>query len=97
MNHLNLVEIHDRFWLSGICGVAAKRGSLSMDSSVAFNTKCHQVLGSVIAQSASRLNVMDLKIFHAPARLATPAVSLQDFIAKLAISFRVKPQAGPLC
>ena len=56
-----------------------------------------QILGSVIAQSAPRLNVMDLKIFHAPARLATPAVSLQDFTAELAISFRVKPQAGPLC
>ena len=55
-----------------------------------------QILGSVIAQSAPRLNVMDLKIFHPPARLATPAVSLQDFAAELAISFRIKPQAWPL-
>ena len=39
---------------------------------------------------------MDLKIFHSPARLATPAISLQDFTAELAISFRIKPQAGPL-
>ncbi len=54
-----------------------------------------QILGSVIAQSAPRLNVMDLKIFHAPARLATPAISLQDFAAELAISFRIKPQAWP--
>jgi len=35
-----------------------------------------QILGSVIAQSAPRLNVMDLKTLDAPARLATPAVSL---------------------
>ena len=56
-----------------------------------------QILGSVIAQSAPRLNVMDLKILHSPARLATPAVSLQNFAAELAISFRIKPQAGPLC
>jgi hypothetical protein len=49
-----------------------------------------QILGRVIAQSASRLNVMNLKIFHASARLATPAVALQDCTAELAISFRVK-------
>jgi hypothetical protein len=29
--------------------------------------------------------------------LATPAISPQNFTAKLAISFRIKPQAGPLC
>jgi hypothetical protein len=97
MNHLNTPEIHDRCWLSAICGVEAKRGLLSMRFSVASSTKCHQVLGSVIAQSTPRLNVMDLKILEAPARLATPAISLQDFATEHAISFRVKPQAGPLC
>jgi hypothetical protein len=35
-----------------------------------------QILASVIAQSAARLNVMNLKTLDAPARLATPAVSL---------------------
>jgi hypothetical protein len=43
---------------------------------------------------APPLNVMDLKTLHAPARLATPANPLQDFPAKLAISFGIKPQAG---
>jgi hypothetical protein len=52
-----------------------------------------QILGSVIAQSASRLNVMDLKTLDAPAPLAMPAVSLQDFAAERAISFKVKLQA----
>src|SRR6266404_679583 len=52
-----------------------------------------QILGSVIAQSAPRLNVMDLKTLDAPARLATPAVSVQDFQVELAISFRLKPQS----
>ena len=56
----------------------------------------NQILGSVIAQSTPRLNVMDLKILHAPAPLASPAVSLQDFTAKLAISFTFKPQAWTL-
>jgi len=54
---------------------------------VAPNTKSHQILGRVITQSAPRLNVMDLKTLHAPARLATPAVSLQDFTAKLTVGF----------
>ena len=54
-----------------------------------------QILGSVIAQSAPWQNVMDLKIFHSPARLATPAISLLDCTAKLAISFQIKPQPWP--
>jgi len=70
---------------------------LSMSFSVTRCAEGDQILGSVIAQSAPRLNVMDLKIFHPTARLASPAVSLQNFTAKLAISFRIKPQARPLC
>jgi hypothetical protein len=57
----------------------------------------NQILGSVIAQSASRTNVMDLKILHAPAQLAAPAISLEDSSAELAIGFRIKPQAWPFC
>jgi hypothetical protein len=35
-----------------------------------------QILGSVIAQSVPRLNVMNLKTLDASTRLATPAVSV---------------------
>jgi hypothetical protein len=69
---------------------------LSVRFLVAHDTKSYQIFGRVIAQSAPRLNVMDLKVFHSPTPLATPAVSHQDFTAKLAISFRIKPQAGSL-
>ena len=55
-----------------------------------------QILGSVIAESAPRLYVMDLKIFHPPARLTAPAVSLQNFAAEQTIGFWIKPQAGSL-
>ena len=48
---------------------------------VAGRAECDQILGNVISESAPRLNVMNLKIFHAPARLATPSVALQDFTA----------------
>jgi hypothetical protein len=50
-----------------------------------------QILGRIIAQSAPPPNVMDLKIVHAPARLTTPTISFQNFLAELAISFRIKP------
>ncbi len=52
---------------------------------MARRAKGDQILASVTAEAAPRLNVMDLKIFHAPARLTTPSISLQDFTAELAI------------
>jgi len=61
-----------------------------MDVSMAPNAKSDQILGSVIAQSAPPLNVMDLKILHSATQLATPAISLQNFPAKFTISFRIK-------
>jgi hypothetical protein len=68
-----------------------------MTKLMTVRTESDQIFLHIVAQSAPPLNVMDLKTFHSPARLATPAISLQNFTAKLAISFRIKPQAGPLC
>ena len=62
---------------------------------VAHDAKSYQILGCVIAELAPRLNVMDLKVFHSPADLATPAVPLQDFVAELAISLRLELQSWP--
>jgi hypothetical protein len=64
--------------------------------SVTFCAKSNKILDHIIAQAAPRLNVMDLKIFHAPAGLTTPAVTLQNFPAELTISFRIKSQTWPL-
>jgi hypothetical protein len=47
-----------------------------MDFLVARCAEGDQIFGNVIAQSASRLNVMDLKTLHPPAPLTTPAVAL---------------------
>jgi hypothetical protein len=63
---------------------------MSVGALVAIDTKSFQILGCIIAQLAPPLIMMVLKTFHPPARLATPAVSIQDFPAELAISFRVK-------
>ena len=57
---------------------------------MALDAKSYEILSRVITQTAPRLDVMDLKILHPPTRLATPAVSLQDFAAELAIGFRGK-------
>jgi hypothetical protein len=70
--------------------------SESVSVLVALGAKGYEILKRIVPQSAPWLNVMHLKIFHAPARLTTPAVSLQDFVAELAISFGLKPQAGAL-
>jgi hypothetical protein len=64
---------------------------------VALDAKSCEILGNVMAQPAPRLNMMHLKILHSPAGLASPSISLQNFAAELAISFRIKPQAGPFC
>jgi hypothetical protein len=68
---------------------------LPMRFLMAQHTEGDQILGRVIAEAASWLNVMDLKIFHASAPLASPAIPLQHFAAQQVISFRIKPQAGP--
>jgi hypothetical protein len=62
---------------------------------VANDAKSDQVLGRVMAKAASRLDVMDLKAFDLPAPLATPAVTLKDFVAELAIGLRLELQAWP--
>jgi hypothetical protein len=62
---------------------------------VTQDTKSCQILGPVIAEAAPRLEVMDLKAFDLPARLATPTVPLEDFMAELAISLRLELQARP--
>lgn len=66
-----------------------------MEVLMAPNAEGDQILCGIIAQSASRLNMMNLKILHAPACLTSPAISLQDFAAELAISFWIKSQTGP--
>src|ERR1700686_2295187 len=70
---------------------------MSVSVQVTLDTKSYEILSRIIAHAAPGLDVMDLKILEAPARLATAPISLQDFTAQPAISFRIKPQARPLC
>src|SRR5467141_2096985 len=67
--------------------------AMSVRALVARDAKSYEILSRIIAQAAPGLDVMNLKTLNAPARLATPTVSVQDFQAELAITFRVKPQS----
>ncbi len=69
---------------------------MSVSVLVAIGAKGYEILSRIITLAAPPLNVMDLKIFHSSARLASPAVSLQDFVAELAILYRIKSQAGTI-
>ena len=60
---------------------------------VTDGTKSYQILGRVMAEAAPRLNVMDLKVSDLAARLATPTVPLEDFMAELTIGLRLELQA----
>ena len=66
---------------------------MSVNVLVALDANSYEILSRIIAQAAPGLDVMDLKILHLPARLTTPAISLQNFPAELAIGFRIKPQS----
>jgi hypothetical protein len=67
-----------------------------MGSFMACRAEGDQILGCVIAEMAPPLYVVDLETLHPPAQLTTPAISFQNFPAKLAIRFRLKLQAGSL-
>jgi len=57
-----------------------------MNIFVALSTNSCEIFGRVITQSIPRANMVDLKIFHTSAPLASPAISFQNFTAKLSIS-----------
>jgi hypothetical protein len=63
---------------------------------VTDDTKSYQIFSRVMAEAVPRLDVMDLKAFDLPARLAMPAIPLEDFTAELAVSLGFKLQSRPL-
>ena len=62
---------------------------------MAQETKSYEILGRVIAEAAPWLDMMDLKPLDAAARLASPAVALEDLAAELTVGFGLEPQAWP--
>lgn len=56
-----------------------------MDVTVAIGAERDQILVCVVAQPATRAEVVDLKTVGTPAVLASPAVTLQHFDTEFAI------------
>ena len=54
-----------------------------MHVGVARTAKCYQVLFAICARLATKLFVMDLKVRHRSARLASPSIAAKDLIAQL--------------
>jgi hypothetical protein len=67
-----------------------------MYGGVAHGAHYNQVVLRVAAALASGLFVVDLEIGHSTARLASPAISPQDFLSKLFIVIPVEPHASLL-
>jgi hypothetical protein len=66
-----------------------------MDVAVAISAERDQIFVFVITQPASEANVMDLKTIGTPARLASPAVTLQHFDTEFAIRNWIQPKSRP--
>ena len=64
-----------------------------MDVTVAISTERDQIFVCVVTQSASRADVVDLKMIGTAAVLASPAVTLEHFGAEFAIRIWVEPKS----
>ena len=67
--------------------------SLSVSFLVAGDANSYEIFGRIVAEPASGLNVVYLKIFLAAADLATPTVPLEDLATELPIGFGFQLQA----
>ena len=56
--------------------------------------KGDEILLHIATQNASRLNMMDLKIFGTSASLASPAVALEHLMTKLPVRNVVQTEPG---
>jgi hypothetical protein len=63
---------------------------MEMKLAMAARAESNQIFCS-IAERSARTNMVHLKAFRASAILASPAISLQHFVTKLAIGIRVQP------
>ena len=60
---------------------------------MAGGAESYQILRFVIAQLASRDDVVNLELLELPTKLAPPAVAFKHLSMQLAIGLRVKPKA----
>ena len=64
-----------------------------MDVTVAISAERDQIFVCVVTQTAPRAEVVDLEMIGSPAKLASPAVTLQYFGSEFAIRILVEPKS----
>jgi hypothetical protein len=67
--------------------------TVSVDVTVAISTKGDQIFVYIVAQTASRANMVDLETIGTAAVLASPSITFQHFNAKFAIRICVEPKS----
>jgi hypothetical protein len=60
-----------------------------MHGGVACSAKRNEVLARIVARSAAKLFVVNFQVGHRSARLASPAIPVENLIAKLVVQFTV--------
>ena len=70
--------------------------AMKMPGSVTARAECNEILFGVIPQSATRAEVVDLKILCGAAVLAAPPIAREHLAGELAIRFGFKPQSRRL-
>jgi hypothetical protein len=68
--------------------------AMEMDLPMAWIAKRDQVLFHIASQTASRVNMMDLKILRTSASLASPAIAFKHLLAKRPIGIPVQSKPG---
>ncbi len=61
-----------------------------MYTGVTANTEGNQILARIVAGLAPELVVVDLKVGHRAARLASPAVAIEHLVAETVVLVRLK-------
>jgi hypothetical protein len=64
-----------------------------VDVTVAISAERHQIFICVVAQPASRVDVVDLETIGTAAVLASPSIAFQHLDATFAIRIRVEPNS----
>jgi len=66
--------------------------AMKMPGSVTARAECNEILFGVIPQSATRAEVVDLKILCCAAVLAAPPIAREHLTGELAVRLGLKPQ-----
>ena len=67
-----------------------------MNLSMALRAESDQILFGIVPRLAAKLSVVNLKIVHGAARLASPAVAVEHLVAKLVVGVGIQSQTGIL-